>query len=50
MFMICSNSIFVQTRMADEQRMHLKRLEDEARDNYAAEVRAMKTAAAASNI
>ena len=30
-------------RMYDEQRLHLKRLEDAARDNYQADIRAMTT-------
>ena len=36
--------------MQDAQRMHLKNLEDQARDKYMADVRDMTTAAAASNI
>ena len=37
-------------RLADQQRMHLKSLEDDARDNYARQQRDMATAAAASNM
>ena len=36
-------------RLADEQRMRLKQLEDAARDKYMQDVRDMTTAAAASN-
>lgn len=37
-------------RLADAQRMHLKQLEDQARDKYMQDVRDMTTAAAASNM
>ena len=36
--------------MADAQRMELKRLEDQARDKYAADIRAMQRGAAATNM
>ena len=37
-------------RMMDEQRMHLKNLEDAKRDGYNANIRAMATAANATNM
>mgnify|MGYP001413573082 CR=1 FL=1 len=37
-------------RLADQQRMHLKDLEDQARVKYMQDVRDMQTAAAASNM
>ena len=36
-------------RLYDAQRMHLKRLEDAARDNYQQQIRDMTTAALATN-
>ena len=42
--------LYTRSRLADEQRMQIKAMEDAARDKYSQDIRDMTTAAASTNM